>query len=323
MVTGGASIEGTLYAPNAALNWRPTQNIEGNVIAASFTHGPVSAQTAQPREIHDFPFATTVSCPSATPKGTLTLVKNVDNTGGGTGTPGDWTLTADGPQRVSGPGNSPAVTNVNVDAGTYTLSESGGLPNYRPGNWSCTGGARIGSTVLVRANADVTCQITNTYLPPPPPKGTLTLVKHVTGGSAVPGDWTLTAEGPDIVTGAGNSADVTNVSVDTGDYALSESDGPADYTAGTWTCTGGALTGTTVTVATDADVTLPDHEHVHATPTAARHADAGQERRQHRRRDGHTGRLDAQRRGAGPVQRTRQLSAGHRRRGRHRRLRAE
>jgi choice-of-anchor A domain-containing protein len=258
VVNGGASIEGTIYAPNAALNWRPTQNVEGNIIAKSFTHGPVVTRRGTPREIHDFPFATTISCASSQPKGTLTLGKNVVNTGGGSGVPSDWTLTADGPQTVTGPGNSPAVTGVSVDPGTYTLSESGGLPNYTAGHWVCAGGVRVGDTVVVLKNATVVCKVTNTYQPPPPPKGTLTLVKHVVntgGGTAAPGDWTLTAAGPDTVTGPGNSASVTTVTVDTGDYDLSESGGPADYTAGSWSCTGGTLTGTTVTVATDADVT--------------------------------------------------------------------
>lgn len=257
VVTGGASLEGTIYAPNAALNWRPTQNIEGNVIAKSFTHGPTPTNLDVPRGLHDFPFATTVSCPTTTPKGTLTLVKHVDNTGGGTGVPSNWTLTADGPQTVTGPGNSADVTAVSVDAGAYTLSESGGLPNYTPGTWSCGPHTVVGHTVEVRANTHVTCEITNTYQPPPPPKGTLTLGKNVVntgGGTAVPGDWTLTADGPEIVTGPGNSADVTRVSVDTGDYDLSESGGPADYTAGAWRCAGGSLTGTTVTVAADANV---------------------------------------------------------------------
>ena len=70
VVNGGASIEGTIYAPHAALNWRPSQNIEGNVIAASFTHGPTTGiRGTRPRELHDFPFATTVSCPHGHPEG--------------------------------------------------------------------------------------------------------------------------------------------------------------------------------------------------------------------------------------------------------------
>jgi choice-of-anchor A domain-containing protein len=62
-VTGGDSIEGTLYAPNAVLNWQVTQNIEGNVIAAEFIHGmPGTAPVGTPREVHGFPFDAELSC---------------------------------------------------------------------------------------------------------------------------------------------------------------------------------------------------------------------------------------------------------------------
>lgn len=62
-VTGGDSIEGTLYAPNALLNWQITQNIEGNVIAAEFIHGvPSLTPVGTPREVHGFPFAAELSC---------------------------------------------------------------------------------------------------------------------------------------------------------------------------------------------------------------------------------------------------------------------
>jgi choice-of-anchor A domain-containing protein len=61
-VTGGDSIEGTLYAPNAHLNWQVTQNIEGNVIAARFTHGTPALPGPVTREVHSFPFASLVSC---------------------------------------------------------------------------------------------------------------------------------------------------------------------------------------------------------------------------------------------------------------------
>ncbi|WP_308798349.1 choice-of-anchor A family protein [Agromyces silvae] len=62
-VTGGDSIEGTLYAPNAVLNWQVTQNIEGNVIAAEFIHGmPASGPVGTPREVHGYPFDAELSC---------------------------------------------------------------------------------------------------------------------------------------------------------------------------------------------------------------------------------------------------------------------
>ena len=80
-VTGGASIEGTIYAPHATLTWAPTQNIEGNVIASTFNHGDPSPGRAAPREIHDFPFNTKLSCgsaPAPQPTATLTLVEEGD-----------------------------------------------------------------------------------------------------------------------------------------------------------------------------------------------------------------------------------------------------
>ena len=271
VVTGGASIEGTIYAPNAALNWRPTQNVEGNIIAASFTHGPSSlARKGQVREIHDFPFATTISCSASHPTGTLTLVKHVDNSGGGTGVASDWTLSADGPQTVTGPGNSADVTSVTVDTGIYELTESGGLANYTSGSWSCTGGLLVGHFVTVTKNPEVTCEITNSYHPPPPPTGALTLIKHVDntgGGQGTPVEWTLTADGPQTVTGPGNTPSVTAVVVASGDYALTESGGPADYDASDWTCTGGTLAGDTVTVTDGADVTCEITNTYHPPPS--------------------------------------------------------
>ena len=189
--------------------------------------------------------------PPPGPTGTVTLVKQVDNTGGGIARPREWTLTAEGPQTVTGAGNSHHVTGVVVTPGDYTLSESNGPAHYAPGSWSCTGGTVTGDVVTVTASADVTCTITNTYTPAPVSTGALTLVKHVDnagGGLATPDQWTLTAEGPQSVSGAANSPQVTDVPVAPGDYVLDESGSPADYAAGSWSCAGGALDGSTVTV---------------------------------------------------------------------------
>ena len=72
-VTGGDSLEGTIYAPRALVNWQVTQNIEGNVIAASFIHGiAIAAPVGLPREIHDFPFSTELTCVEAGPTPTPT-----------------------------------------------------------------------------------------------------------------------------------------------------------------------------------------------------------------------------------------------------------
>ena len=113
---------------------------------------------------------------------TLTLVKTVTNDNGGTAVPAgvdpgrgraDTDLRADGPA---------PVTNAPVNAGTYTLSESGGPAGYTAGDWSCTGGTLTGSSLVLPLGTSATCTINNNDEP-----ATLTLVKTVTndnGGTA-------------------------------------------------------------------------------------------------------------------------------------------
>ena len=74
----------------------------------------------------------------------------------------------------------------------------------------------------------------------------LTLVKTVTndnGGTAVPTAWTLDGDRTDPDHRHDRLAAVTDAPVSAGTYALSESGGPAGYTAGAWSCTAGTLTG--------------------------------------------------------------------------------
>ncbi len=173
---------------------------------------------------------------------TLTLVKTVTNDNGGTAVPTAWTLNASGPTTpISGTTGSAAVTSVPVNAGSYALSESGGPPGYAPGAWICTGGTLTGSTVVVTNGASVTCTINNNDIQP-----RLTLVKTVTndnGGTATPVEWTLAAAGPTPISGITGATAVTNAPVNAGTYTLSESAGPSGYTAGSWSCTAGTLTG--------------------------------------------------------------------------------
>lgn len=70
-ITGNHSVEGTLYAPIADVNWQSTANVEGNVIASNFTYGSVAAPTA-PRELHDFPFDAQLTCTGGTVPPTTT-----------------------------------------------------------------------------------------------------------------------------------------------------------------------------------------------------------------------------------------------------------
>ncbi|MGV1010645.1 MAG: LPXTG cell wall anchor domain-containing protein, partial [Dermatophilaceae bacterium] len=188
---------------------------------------------------------------------TLTLVKTVTNDNGGTAVATDWTLTATGQPptttTITGVTGNPAVTGATVPAGNYALSESGGPPGYTAGSWSCPDATLTGSTVTVPSGGAVTCTIHNDDQP-----AALTLVKQVrndNGGTAVPTDWTLAADGPTSgIQGPTGTPEVTNVVVDAGDYDLSESGGPDGYTAGDWNCTSGTLDGATVTVPNGAEI---------------------------------------------------------------------
>lgn len=80
---------------------------------------------------------------------------------------------------------------------------------------------------------------------------TLTLIKTVTndsGRNALPSAFTLTATGPVTISGATGTASVTSRVVNAGTYVLSET-GPAGYTAGAWSCSGGSLAGSNLTLA--------------------------------------------------------------------------
>jgi len=103
--------------------------------------------------------------PGAVEAARLTLSKSVVNTGGGTASSSDWTLTATGPTSVSGAAGSGSVTNSAVAPGVYELGESGPV-GYSAGSWSCTGGSLAGSTLTLAAGQSATCAITNTFIPP-------------------------------------------------------------------------------------------------------------------------------------------------------------
>jgi hypothetical protein len=184
----------------------------------------------------------------------LTLIKEVVNAHGGTAVDTAWTLTAAGPVRISGLTGAAAVTAAPVPIGTYDLSETGPT-GYDASPWDCTGAASFTAASVTLALAqNATCTIINSDIPP-----TLTLVKHVVnvhGGTAVDIDWTLAATGPTPISGITGSAEVTNAEVSAGTYTLSESGGPAGYSASPWSCTGAtSFTAGSVTLALDEHAT--------------------------------------------------------------------
>ncbi|MEU7611218.1 choice-of-anchor A family protein [Micromonospora sp. NPDC049204] len=100
-----ATIEGTIYAPNAALNAATNANIEGSVISRTLTHDG--------GEIHDFPFSSLLNCsqPSPTPTAstpTPTPTTPTPTPTGPTPTPTLPTPTPTGP--TSAPTTQPPVS---------------------------------------------------------------------------------------------------------------------------------------------------------------------------------------------------------------------
>ena len=124
----------------------------------------------------------------------------------------------------------------------------------------------------VPSGGNVTCTITNTAVAPQ-----LTLVKQVdngtTGGTATPANWTLAAAGPTPFSGVSGTPAVTAVPVAVGTYTLSESGGPAGYTASAWSCVGvTAGSNGTVTLEHRPGGDLHHRQHRHPTPPHAREA---------------------------------------------------
>ena len=173
----------------------------------------------------------------------LIVIKHVINNSGGTAVAANFTMTVDDPgtNPAPFPGAEAPGTQVIVDPGAYSVSETG--PSGYAASYSadCTGTLAIGQTK--------TCTVTNVDVAP-----TLKLVKSVTnndGGNNVADDWTLsaTAAAPNNgrnFSNKGGSGAFQTVYANAA-YVLSES-GPAGYSAGTWSCTGGSLVGSTLTL---------------------------------------------------------------------------
>jgi len=168
----------------------------------------------------------------------LSLDKVVINDNGGTAIDTDWTLTAspegiEGQDPLSGAGG---VTTTEVLPGTYVLSETNDVPDYRPRAWSCEGASSsTDDSVTVGLGQTVTCRIINDD-----GEARLTLVKEVvndSGGTATADEWTLSAAGRTAITGVTGSPAVTDALVSPGRYVLSEAGGPAGYSPSAWACT--------------------------------------------------------------------------------------
>ena len=153
---------------------------------------------------------------------TLTVIKHVVNDNGGTATAGQWTMSV-APYGFSFPGAESPGTSVSINAGAYSVSESGG-----PSGYTASSSAQCSGTAVV--GGSYTCTITNDDQ-----AATLTVIKHVindNGGTATAGQWTITVTGGNASPASfPGSASGTTVSIDANaTYTVSESGGPAGYT---------------------------------------------------------------------------------------------
>jgi len=187
----------------------------------------------------------------------LKLVKTVTNDNGGLAVETDFTLSAAGPTPISGAGGAES----DVNTGTYDLSETS-VPGYTASAWVCNGGTQNGASVTLALGENATCTINNDDQ-----TAHLKLVKTVTndnGGTALPTAWTLTADGTGTndISGAGGFDQ--DVNADT--YALSESAGPAGYSAGSFDCGTGAVTSVTLALGESKTCTITnDDQTAHLT----------------------------------------------------------
>jgi hypothetical protein len=172
----------------------------------------------------------------------LTVIKQITNNNGGTSVVADFALTVTGSDLVPNAFTSGAGENLPAD--TYVVTETG------PAGYQSTfsGDCDSDGKVTLEVGDTKVCTITNDDIAP-----SLTLVKEVVkdnGGTAVAADWTLSANGDKEVStdisGAGGATSDGTFLADT--YTLSETTGPAGYTAGSWSCSGVENVGNQVTL---------------------------------------------------------------------------
>jgi len=171
--------------------------------------------------------------------GTLRVTKVVTNDNGGTATFGNFSYSVDGGTAAAFPADDGTI-DIQVTVGNHTVTETTIATGYTASYANSFNSNSNCNSIAVTVGAVTTCTITNNDDAP-----SLTLVKQVTnnsGGTAVAGDWTLTATGY-------NSA-----SPAAGTYPLSES-GPDGYTQTSLTCSNSTGQVTSVTLGLGENVT--------------------------------------------------------------------
>jgi hypothetical protein len=171
----------------------------------------------------------------------LIVIKHVINDNGGTATAADFTMSVTGssPSPASFPGAEAPGTTVGLNAGSYSVGESGPSGYSSSQSSDCSGSINIGETK--------TCTVTNDDVQPK-----LIVIKHVindNGGTATASNFTMSVTGnsPSPASSPGAEAPGTEVALNAGSYGVSET-GPSGYGASfSADCTGSIAVGQTKT----------------------------------------------------------------------------
>lgn len=176
--------------------------------------------------------------------GSITIVKVANS-------PGSFSFTGDlGAFPLNSDGVKPSQTIFDGITlfKTYSVTET--LPNeWKLDSIVCSDGSTGNvSTATASINLAEGENVTRTFKNSLK-QGNLQVIKHVVndnGGDALPSAWTLKADGPTPISGAGGAT--SGPTFKAGTYTLSESGGPSGYAASAWSCDGVTLSGNQITL---------------------------------------------------------------------------
>ena len=176
----------------------------------------------------------------------LIVIKHVINDNGGLASAGDFTMnvSAVNPSLTSFAGNETGV-NVTVSAGSFSVTEAGTSGYTASNSPDCVGTIANGETK--------TCTITNDDQAPK--LHLRNVVINDNGGTALATAWTLSADGLGANDLSGVNPVDSGATLKADTFTLSESGGPAGYTASNWVCVGDTQNGNSVTLSLGQEAT--------------------------------------------------------------------